>query len=81
MVPLDERRRWYRYHHLFSDFLRQRLRRESPDMVSGLHRRASEWHEAYGTEGEAIGHALAAGDFERAADLIERLADKMVGRG
>jgi LuxR family maltose regulon positive regulatory protein len=81
LVPLDDRRLWYRYHHLFSDFLRQRLQRENPETFSGLHRRASVWHEANGTAGEAIGHALAAGDFERAAGMIERLADSMFGRG
>ena len=81
MVPLDDRRQWYRYHHLFSDFLRQRLRRDLSEIVRELHRKASEWHEANGTEGEAIGHALAAGDFERAAGMIERLADSMAGRG
>ena len=81
LVPLDDRRRWYRYHHLFSDFLRERLRWENPEMVSELHRRASVWHERNGTASEAVGHALAAGDFERAGSLIERLADAMVGRG
>jgi LuxR family transcriptional regulator, maltose regulon positive regulatory protein len=81
LVPLDDQRRWYRYHHLFSDFLRERLRRESPETVSELHLRASMWHERNGTAGEAVAHALAAGDFERAGGLIERLADSMVGRG
>jgi LuxR family maltose regulon positive regulatory protein len=81
MVPLDDRRRWYRYHHLFSDFLRQRLRHDLPTMVPELHRRASGWHEDNGNEGEAIGHALAAGDFEQAAGMIERLGDSMMGRG
>src|SRR5215203_7195756 len=66
LVPLDDQRRWYRYHHLFSDFLRERLRRESPEMVSDLHLRASGWHERNGTAGEAIGHSLAAQDFGRA---------------
>lgn len=81
LIPLDDRRRWYRYHHLFSDFLRQRLDRENPDIVSGLHRRASVWHEVNGTAGEAIGHALAAEDFDRAAGLIENFEDSMFGRG
>ena len=81
MVPLDDQRRWYRYHHLFSEFLREQLRRESPEVPSELHRRASDWHEQNGTDSEAIAHALAAEDFERAADLIERLRDAMVGRG
>ena len=58
MVPLDERRSWYRYHHLFSDFLRQHLDAGSSGLVSELHKRASGWHEANGTAHEAIGHAL-----------------------
>jgi len=81
LVPLDDERRWYRYHHLFSDFLRERLRRESPETVSELHLRASVWHESNGTASEAVSHALAAGDFDRAGSLIERVADLMVGRG
>jgi LuxR family maltose regulon positive regulatory protein len=81
MVPLDDRRCWYRYHHLFSGFLRERLHRENREAVSELHRRAIEWHEGNGTDNEAIGHALAARDFARAADVIERLRDAMVGRG
>jgi LuxR family maltose regulon positive regulatory protein len=81
VVPLGDERRWYRYHHLFSDFLRQRLRQESPKLVLELHRRASGWHERNGTASEAIGHALAAGAFDRAGDLTERLAGEMGGRG
>jgi LuxR family maltose regulon positive regulatory protein len=81
MVPLDNRRRWYRYHHLFSDFLRQRLDAESPRLTSELHKRASGWHEANGTAREAIIHALAARDFELAAVLIERLEHSMLVRG
>jgi LuxR family maltose regulon positive regulatory protein len=81
LVPLDDQRHWYRYHHLFSDFLRERIRRENVKMVPELHRRASVWHERNGTAGEAVSHALAAEDYERAGGLIERLADSMVGRG
>ncbi|HEX2108594.1 MAG TPA: tetratricopeptide repeat protein [Rubrobacteraceae bacterium] len=81
MVPLDDERRWYRYHHLFSDFLRERLRRENAQLVPVLHLRASVWHETNGTAAEAVGHALAARNFKRAGDLIERLADSMVGSG
>ncbi len=81
MVPLDEWRRWYRYHHLFSDFLRERLRRENPEMVSELHGRASTWLEENGTASEAIAHALASGDFERAGIMIEVLSDTMYGHG
>jgi LuxR family maltose regulon positive regulatory protein len=71
LVPLDDRRRWYRYHHLFADVLRARLHDERPGQVPGLHRRASEWYEQNGEPSVAIGHALAAEDFERAADLVE----------
>jgi LuxR family maltose regulon positive regulatory protein len=71
LVPLDDRRRWYRYHQLFADVLHARLRDEQPDEVPDLHRRASGWHEQNGEPSEAIRHALAAGDFERAAGLVE----------
>jgi LuxR family maltose regulon positive regulatory protein len=71
LVPLDDRRRWYRYHHLFADVLRAHLRDEEPDVVPALHRRASAWYEENGEPAEAIGHALAAEDYERAADLVE----------
>lgn len=74
LVPLDDRRRWYRYHHLFADLLRTRLRDQRPAEVPGLHRRASAWWEEQGEPSEAITHALAAGDVDRAADLIELAA-------
>ncbi len=72
LVPLDDQRRWYRYHHLFADVLQARLVDEQPDQVPNLHRRASEWYERNGEPSAAIGHALAGEDFGRAADLIER---------
>ena len=71
LVPLDDRRHWYRYHHLFGDMLRARLLDEQPKLVHELHRRASEWYEAEGERSEAIRHAMAGEDFERAADLVE----------
>ncbi len=71
LIPLDERREWYRYHHLFADVLRARLLREEPDRVLDLHRRASKWYEQRDERSEAIRHALAGEDYERAADLIE----------
>ena len=71
LVPLDDRRRWYRYHHLFADVLQARLLDERPDQIPDLHRRASAWYQQNGEPAVAIGHALAAGDFERAADLVE----------
>jgi LuxR family maltose regulon positive regulatory protein len=71
LVPLDDQRRWYRYHHLFADMLRARLRDEQPDLVLALHQRASTWHEEHGERTEAIRHALLAADFEWAAELLE----------
>ena len=69
LLPLDDQRRWYRYHHLFADMLQARLLDERPDEVLGLHRRASGWYEQDGDITAAIEHALAAGDTERAAGL------------
>ncbi len=71
LVPLDDRRRWYRYHHLFADVLQARLLDEYPGQAPELHRRASAWYEQNGERSLAIGHALAAGDFGRAANLVE----------
>jgi LuxR family maltose regulon positive regulatory protein len=81
IVPLDEERRWYRYHHLFADLLRQRLRQTQPHWVLKLHHRASEWYERNGFIDEAIEHALRAEDFERAAHLIEEHVDAIWLRG
>jgi LuxR family maltose regulon positive regulatory protein len=71
IVPLDDERVWYRYHHLFADFLRGRLEREQPERVAPLHLRASEWYEENASVAEAVRHALSAGDHERAARLME----------
>jgi LuxR family maltose regulon positive regulatory protein len=71
LVPLDDRRRWYRYHHLFADVLRAHLLDEQADNVAVLHSRASGWFERSGEPAEAIRHALAAEDFDRAATLAE----------
>jgi LuxR family maltose regulon positive regulatory protein len=72
--PLDDRRMWYRYHPLFADVLRSRLLVERPDTVFGLHQRAGAWLDAHGNRAEAIHHALAGQDFERAATLVELAA-------
>lgn len=77
VVPLDDKRQWYRYHHLFADVLYAHLLSEQPDLVSTLHRRASEWYAHQGSAAEAIHHALAAKDFDRAADLIEMAVPAM----
>ena len=71
IAPLDDRREWYRYHPLFADVLRARLLSERPEQVRLLHQRASAWYEHHDLSEEAIGHALAARDFDRATYLIE----------
>ncbi len=72
VVPLDNDRSWYRYHHLFADVLRARLLAESPEPLARLHERASTWFAAHGLLADAVRHALAAEDFARAAALIEQ---------
>ena len=72
LVPLDDNRQWYRYHHLFAQALRSQLARTEPDIGPSLHARASAWHRLSGSTDEAIGHALAAGDTAGAVDLIVR---------
>ena len=79
LVPLDDRRQWYRYHHLFGDVLRARLADEEPDRIIVLHGRACEWFDAHGDRAEAIRHAMAAADFTKAAELVE-LAIPDLGR-
>ena len=71
VVPLDADRSWYRYHHLFGDVLHARLLAEHPDEVPDLHQRASAYYESLGFDPDAVRHALAAEDFDRAARLIE----------
>ena len=77
LVALDDRRGWFRYHHLFADVLRARLLAETPGDVDELHRRASAWYEAAGEPAAAVGHALAGHDVEVAARLIELAAPMM----
>lgn len=69
VIPLDDERRWYRYHHLFADLLRQRLQQSGVDEAA-LHIRASQWYEDHGLAIEAFHHAAAANDVERAERLI-----------
>ena len=71
VVPLDDKRQWYRYHHLFADVLQARSMEEQLHQIPTLHLRASEWYEHNGSLPDAIRHALAAEDFERTAGLIE----------
>ncbi len=72
LIPLDDERRWYRYHHLFADVLRKRLEQNYPGSLPRLHQRASVWLEQNGLVPEAIRHSLTAGDQDRVIQLIER---------
>ncbi|HEV3465193.1 MAG TPA: helix-turn-helix transcriptional regulator, partial [Actinomycetota bacterium] len=80
LVPLDDVRGWWRYHHLFADLLQARLAQERPERVPALHRAAAAWFEAHELADDAIGHALAAGDATWAARLIERQLDARILR-
>ncbi len=71
VVPLDDKRQWYRYHHLFAEVLHTRLMEKQPDLAVTLHRRASEWYEQNGLTTDAVHHALEAEDFVQAAGLLE----------
>jgi len=81
VIPLDARREWYRYHHLFRDLLRHGLGLEEPGLVAELHRRAYSWFRAAGLAPQAIAHATAAGDVAVAAELIAASWLEYVNRG
>ena len=80
LVPLDEVRGWWRYHHLFADLLRARLQQQRPGRVPALHRAAAAWCEEHGLADDAVRHALAAGDAAWAARLVERHVETLLGR-
>jgi LuxR family maltose regulon positive regulatory protein len=72
VIPLDDERRWYRYHHLFAEMLKKRLEQHHPDSLPRMHQRASQWFEQNGLVPEAIRHSLTGGDQDRAIQLIEQ---------
>ncbi|GAA4678915.1 LuxR C-terminal-related transcriptional regulator [Pseudonocardia yuanmonensis] len=78
--PLDDSRRWWRYHHLFADLLRARLAREQPDRVAELHRAAGDWYARHRLADQAVHHLLAIGDHERAADIVGEHAQTRLRR-
>jgi LuxR family maltose regulon positive regulatory protein len=78
LVPLDDKGQWYRYHRLFGDFLRRRLRGTQPALVLELYLRASQWYERQGMVEEAIEHALAGEDATRATRLLDENAEAYV---
>jgi LuxR family maltose regulon positive regulatory protein len=81
LIPLDNERRWYRYHHLFADLLRHRLRQEHPALVAELHRRAARWFERHSAVAEALNHALAAGDTTMAARMLTTHGPRFAATG
>jgi LuxR family maltose regulon positive regulatory protein len=81
IFPLDDERQWFRFHRLFLDLLRRRLKNLSPGLWPELHKRASAWFEKEGFLDEAITHAFEGEDHERAADLVMRRADSVWDRG
>jgi len=81
LFGLDDRRAWYRYHHLFSGFLRDRLRAAHPEEVAVLHDRASEWFERNGSPTEAVRYAIAGGRVDRAARVVETAGRELFRQG
>jgi LuxR family maltose regulon positive regulatory protein len=81
IIPLDEERCWYRYHHLFKDLLRQRLTKIQPGLLTSLDQRAIEWYEQNGLIDDAIDHALRSEDFKQAINLIEQHVDRIWAMG
>jgi LuxR family maltose regulon positive regulatory protein len=80
VIPLDDRRAWFRYHRLFADLLLKQLQQLHPNQVQDLHRRAGAWYEGEGLIEEAIDHAIAANDFQHAVELIEGAAEETMMR-
>ncbi len=80
LIPLDDHREWYRYHHLFADFLNQKLREIEPERITELHLRASQWFKNAGFVDEAIQHTLTAGDLVGATRLVDAIAIDLVVR-
>jgi LuxR family maltose regulon positive regulatory protein len=81
IIPLDNQRRWYRYHHLFADLLKQRLKSNPEVNIQDLHIRTRDWFSKQGMDREALQHSLLAEDFQKAAELINRLAMEVVQKG
>ena len=79
--PMDDERNWYRYHHLFASLLRNALSKEGPETVKRLHLRAGSWYETSDSPEEAVDHFLEGGGFQRAIDVLEKIAHLMLGQG
>jgi len=81
VIPLDEQRQWYRYHHFFTDLLRNRLRHSNPEKIPELHHLASAWYLKNGYLAEALEHAISGGHYEEAAEMIENQGNSMLANG
>jgi LuxR family transcriptional regulator, maltose regulon positive regulatory protein len=81
VFPLDDERKWYRYHHLFADVLQSHLHQKSPASLSELHRLAALWYEEHGFEQDAMRHVMASGDGPSIVRLIEKNAWNLLLRG
>jgi LuxR family maltose regulon positive regulatory protein len=81
ITPLDDERRWYRYHHLFAEFLAGQLQERDPELVRALHSRASAWFHARGFGEEAVEHALRGADYKRAVTIIRQIGAPLMMRG
>ena len=81
LTPLDESHRWYRYHQVFADVLRQRLQQDATAQIPELHRRASRWYREQGMLAEAVAHAHSANDWESIANLAEEAGVELMSRG
>lgn len=81
LIPLDDERQWYRYHHLFSELLFRRLKKTGPELLNELYMRAAAWLEANGYLENAVGYALRAKNYELATRLIDQIKNDLWGRG
>ncbi|MFC1879462.1 LuxR C-terminal-related transcriptional regulator, partial [Chloroflexota bacterium] len=81
IVPLDQSRNWYRYHRLFADLLRQRLRLQNKDLIVSLHNRAARWYTRQGLLIEAFPHALAAEEWDELENLVHSVSSDILSRG
>ena len=81
IIPLDDNRRWFRYHHLFGEMLHDRLMRRSPEILPSLYQRASAWHSRHNMKEDAVDYALAAGEYDQATLLIKEIGSNLLSKG
>lgn len=81
IIPLDNKKEWYRYHHLFAESLQNRLKNTQPDLPPELYRKASQWHRQHGEIEEAVEYAIRADDFNQASELITNIVNRVIKQG